>query len=202
MKREMQILNRGLKSGKVLSLALLLAGWVTVVARTVVFPQGREASEYQIKAAFLYNFAKFVEWPSEAPRGMDDPITICIVGEDPFGSLLDESIRNKAISGHQLVVRRLKPGQDIKGCQIAFISSSEKKHLRAILESLKGAAVLTVGDSEGFAQVGGVINFTLEETRVHFEVNLGAAQRAGLRISSKLLSLAKIVRDQDHGGKS
>ncbi len=177
-----------------LSLYMILAGLLSVEL------QGQTANEYQVKAAFLYNFAKFVEWPPEATRDMDDQMTICIIGEDPFGSILDESIKGKTIGTHKMVIRRLKSGRDIKGCQIAFISSSEKNHLRPILKSLNGAAVLTVGDTEDFAQVGGVINLTLEETTIHFEVNLDAAERAGLKISSKLLSLAKIIHDSGHGG--
>ncbi len=161
-----------------------------------------EVSEYQIKAAFLYNFARFVEWPPEKSGEAGDPLAICIVGENPFGNTLDELIKNKAISGRQLVVRRLKVGQSARDCQVAFISSSEKKHMQSFLESLEGASVLTVGDVEGFAAMGGVINFTMEESRVRFEVNLDAAERAGLKISSKLLSLAKIVREQDHGKRT
>jgi hypothetical protein len=167
-----------------------------------VCAQSREASEYEIKAAFLYNFAKFVEWPPEASPGANDPLAICIVGEDPFGDILDELIKGKTISGRALVVRRLKPAGDLKGCQVAFISSSEREHLRSVLESLKGGGVLTVGDTEGFAAIGGVINFTMQDNKVHFDVNVDAAERARLKISSKLLSVARIVKDQSHRGKS
>ncbi len=166
------------------------------------YAQTREASEYQIKAAFLYNFAKFVEWPPETSGGADDPMAICIVGKDPFGNILDELIKNKDISRRRLVVRRMNQGQSARDCQVAFISSSEKPHMRAILEGLKGESVLTVGDMEGFAVLGGMINFTMEQSRVRFEINVEAAERAGLKISSKLLNLAKIVRDHSTNGGS
>ncbi len=155
----------------------------------------RSASEYELKAAFLYNFAKFVEWPPAVSEGQGDPMVICVVGEDPFGTILDETIKNKTVNGHTIVVRRLKSGHNVKGCHIVFIGSSQKVHLRSILDSLKGTSILTVGDAEGFAELGGVINFTLVEDHIHFEVNVDAAARAHLKISSKLLILAKIVRD-------
>ena len=193
----MNILGRGLKIGRVFSFVLLLAAWGAVGAGTNAFPQGSEASEYQVKAAFLYNFAKFVEWPPDVPSRKDDPIRICIVGENPFGNYLNESTEEKTINGRKLVIWELKSVQDAKGCQIVFIGASEKYHLRASLESMKGAPVLTVGDTEGFAQAGGMINFTLEENMVRFEVNVDAAERARLKISSKLLSLAKVVKSHD-----
>jgi hypothetical protein len=184
---------------RVFSLALAIALGVGGASRGVA--QGRAASEYQVKAAFLYNFVKFVEWPSEARQGVDDPITICVFGEDPFGSLLDDAITNKTVNGHKLAARRVKAGQNARDCQVVFISASEKSRVPSILESLKGASVLTVGDTPGFAELGGVINFTMEESRVRFEVNVDAAERAGLKISSKLLNLATIVKTQAHGRK-
>jgi len=164
--------------------------------------RGQSASEYHVKALFLYNFAKFVDWPADASGGPQDGIALCVVGDDPFGSVLDETLKGKTINGQEMVVKRFRRAQDARACQIVFIASSEKNHLRLILESLKGARVLTVGETEGFAQFGGVINFTLEENRVRFEVNVDAADRAGLKISSKLLSLARIVKDGGHGGRS
>lgn len=199
---EMRILGCRLRIAKVLGSALGIALWVGASSTTGALAQSREASEYQVKAAFLYNFAKFVEWPSDAARDSSDPITICIIGQDPFGTVLDEAVQGKTISGHKLVVRRSKPGQSWKGCQIAFISSSEGKDLPSVLERSKRSGVLTVGETEGFAQRGGMINFVIEQEKVHFEVNVEAAERAGLKISSKLLSLAKIVREQDPGKKT
>jgi len=145
-------------------------------------------SEYEVKAAFLYNFAKFVEWPDPA----SGPIRLCVVGDDPFGNNLEETVRGKTISGQPIEIKRLNRGDNPRSCQIAFISASERP-LRAVLDLLQGASTLTVGESPNFAKDGGMINFVLEDKRVHFEINPAAAQREGLRISSKLLNLARIV---------
>ena len=172
-----------------LSLVSLAVWSPKVCAQTV--------NEYQVKAVFLYNFARFVEWPADPPTV---PIVIGILGEDPFGNALEETVRGKTINGHELAVKHLKSGQEARGCQIVFVASSERRRLRPLLASLGGAGVLTVGETEGFAESGGIISFTLEDDRVRFEINVDAAQRAGLKISSKLLSLAKVVRDPGQGG--
>ena len=150
-----------------------------------------QSNEYQVKAAFLYNFARFVDWPGDAFGGSNAPLIIGVVGDDPFGGALDQAINGKNINGHPLVVRRLKWGQDLRSCQILFISSSERKHLPKIIQSLRGSNVLTVGDMGQFNQQGGIINFILEASKVKFEINSRAADQAHLRISSKLLALAK-----------
>jgi hypothetical protein len=193
----MQILSWRWQIDKILVSTLMLAAGVARCSVTSVFAQSGEASEYQIKAAFLYNFAKFVEWPPENAGGAGDPLTICIVGEDPFGNILDDVTKGKTINGRRVLVSRLKPGQGLKGCQIAFISSGERSQWKSIFPNANRAGVLTVGETEGFAAEGGVIDFIREENKVHFEVNVDAAQRAKLKISSKLLSLAKIVKEQD-----
>src|ERR1700693_2078616 len=166
----MPILGRQLRIGKFLGLALVFAAWIAASGVTSVFPQTEQASEYQVKAALLYNFTKFVEWPPAVSLGENDPMEICVVGEDPFGNILDQSFEGKTVSGHTLMIRRLKPAQDMKGCQLAFISSSEKNHLPSVLESLERGGVLTVGETEGFAALGGVINFTMENDKVRFEI--------------------------------
>jgi len=153
--------------------------------------QARASNEYQVKAAFLYNFVKFVDWPAEAFSDASSPLVIGIIGEDPFGGALDQAINGKSIGGRPLVVRRLKWGQDLHSCHILYISPSERKRVPQIIQSLKGASVLTVGDMEQFNQQGGIINFILEANRVRFEINSRAADQARLRISSKLLALAK-----------
>ena len=153
--------------------------------------QAQSSNEYQVKAAFLYNFAKFVDWPSDAFGGSNAPLIIGVVGDDPFGAALDQAINGKSIGGHSLVVRRLRWGQDLRSCQILYISSSERKHLPQIIQSLRGASVLTVGDMGQFNQQGGIINFILETSKVRFEINSRGANQAGLKISSKLLALAK-----------
>ena len=158
-----------------------------------------QAGEYQVKAAFLFNFAKFVEWPGPDPA--NDPINLCVVGDDPFGSLLDQMVKGKLANGRAMEIRRISPGVKFERCQIAFIAASERKRLPALLESLGHAGVLTVGETDDFARGGGIISFFLDNNHVRLEVNVDAADRAGLKISSKLLSLAKIVRDPS-GGKT
>lgn len=156
---------------------------------------GREQSEYDVKAAFLYNFTKFVDWPQQ-PGSRQEPMCICIVGADPFGSSVDRIVEGKSVNGRPLVVRRLNRFEDAKACAIAFISTSEKARVRSILDTLKGSTVLTVGDTPQFAELGGVINFVLEDNLIHFEINVDAARVQGLTISSRLLGLARIVRSK------
>lgn len=156
-------------------------------------------SEHLIKAAFLYNFAKFVEWPAKAFPSAKTPLTICILGEDPFGSDLDETIDGETVNERKLVAKRVKRVQDGEPCHVLFISSSEKERLPEVLGAVKRSSMLTVGETERFAKLGGIINFTLEENKVRFEINVDAADRAGLKISSKLLKLARVIRDE---GKS
>lgn len=151
------------------------------------------ATEYEIKAAFLYNFARFVEWPQQSFTSAAAPFQICVLGQDPFGQSLRQIARDKQVNGHPFEIKNVTDTGEARACQILFISLSEKKRLREILLGLRGASVLTVGESKDFAEQGGMINFVLESERVHFEVNLRAAEQAGLKISSKLLSLARNV---------
>jgi uncharacterized protein DUF4154 len=155
-----------------------------------------DSSEYLIKAGFIYNFAKFVEWPSTSFPQSDAPIVIGILGTDPFGSVLDRIVADKKIGSRGFVVRRYKWSKDLKDlreCQILFVSSSEKAHTDEILEFVKWLPILTIGETPGFAERGGVIRFTVEDNRVRFEVSVDAAHNANLNISSRLLTLAKII---------
>jgi hypothetical protein len=154
--------------------------------------------EYPVKLAFLFNFSKFVEWPSGSFRSPAAPLAICIVGHDPFTQDIELDLRTRMVGVHPVEVLTLKPSDTLNGCHIVFIPATEKDQAGKIVGSLKGASTLTVGETEGFAVSGGIINLTVEGNRVHFEVNPLAAQRAGLKISSKLLSLAKIVADSSH----
>jgi YfiR/HmsC-like len=155
-----------------------------------------DSSEYLIKAGFIYNFAKFVEWPSASFSQPESPIVIGVLGTDPFGSVLDRIVADKKIGSRGFVVRRYKWSKDLKDlrdCQILFISASEKAHTDEIVEFVKWLPILTIGETPGFAERGGVIRFTLEDNRVRFEVNVDAARKANLNISSRLLTLAKII---------
>lgn len=151
------------------------------------------AGEYQIKAAYLHHFAQFVEWPqSTLPAGA--PIVIGLIGEDPFGRAIDEVIAGKRANGHPLIVRRLRWNDPLSSCHVLFVSSSELEHLGAILAATRGFSVLTVSDVDGFAIHGGMIELTTVRNRIDFDINTGAAAEAHLRISSKLLKIARAIR--------
>ena len=147
--------------------------------------------EYELKAAFLYNFVKFVEWPPEAFAGARSPLTICVYGEDPFGASLDGVVRGESLGERSLLVQRPETLEELRDCHVLFVSHSERQRMPEILARVEGAPVLTVGDTDGFLRAGGMINFVLEENKVRFLINQAAAERSGLRISSKLLRLAK-----------
>ncbi|HLK66601.1 MAG TPA: YfiR family protein [Bryobacteraceae bacterium] len=151
------------------------------------------ATEYEVKAAFLYKFASFVEWPADRANA---PLCIAILGRDPFGPTLDEVVRGKSINGRSFEIRRMKSGQDTAWCHIVFISDSEKNHLRLVIGRFQGTSILTVSDIPGFCREGGVIEFELRDQTVHFDINLDASERARLKISSKLLGVARIVRER------
>lgn len=163
--------------------------------------QSETPSEYQVKAAFLYSFARFVEWPADAFVHPQATIVLGIVGEDPFGFALDGMVFGKTVNGRGFMVKRLKIGPELRGCHILFISSSEKKNLAHIFESLKGSSVLTVGETDRFVQSGGAIQLLLQDNKVRFEINVGAAALARLKVSSKLLALARSVVGEHAGGK-
>jgi hypothetical protein len=149
--------------------------------------------EYEVKAAFLYNFMQFVEWPETAFAAAEAPVCIGVLGDDPFGSALEEIVRGETVGDRPLVVHRSREVTDLIECQVVFISKSEEGRMPALLDALEPRPVLTVGEVAGFARSGGIINFYLEESRVRFEINAKVAQRQGLRMSSQLLNLGRIV---------
>jgi hypothetical protein len=150
--------------------------------------------EYQVKAAFLYNFTQFTDWAASAFPATNSPIIIGITGEDPFGSTIDEAVRGEVVRGRTLIVKRLRADEDLRSCHVVFISRSEKEKVPRILDQLKGSPTLTVSDLSGFAQQGGMINLLLVNKAVKLEINQAVAEAAGLQISAKLLKLARIVR--------
>src|SRR4030067_1750304 len=170
---------------KVFSLLIAVMLCVVLCAQSNIFAQDQKPSEYQVKAAFLYNFTKFVEWPTTDTK---EVIILGVFGEDPFSAALNE-IEGKIIKGKKLVVNRVKSVKNLTGCHILFISKSEKNNLDQILLTLKGSHNLTVGDTDGFTQKVLIINFYIEQDKVRFEINVKAAKRAGLGISSNLLKL-------------
>lgn len=155
-----------------------------------LWPQS--SAEYEVKAAFLYKFASFVEWPDVPGHA---PLGICVVGRDPFGSELERVVEGKTIGGREFVILRLRTWRRGARCNILFVGASEKDRLHSLLGSLRQDNILTVGDVPGFCESGGAINLIVVESKVKLEINVDATTRSGLRLSSKLLSLARIVRD-------
>lgn len=162
--------------------------------------QAEVPSEYQVKAAFIYNFAKFVEWPAESFADTSTPMRICVLGENPFGQELMRTVNGKKINGRDLLVSNFVELHLVKGCHVLFLGSSERGRIPQVLQNLRGASTLTVGETSDFAHGGGMIRFVLEGGKVRFEVNLAASEQAHLKISSKLLSLARAVLSYP-GGK-
>lgn len=169
------------------------AGLLLLADGPRVLAQSKGASEYQVKAAFLYHFAQFVEWPPGAFREAGAPLTYCLLGDDSFGGAFELALGGKSVGTHPVRVRHLGQVKDVSGCHVLFVSASEKKNIAAVLEGAKGNPVLTVGDSEHFVEEGGMIGLFLEDNKVRFEINAGAAQQAGLKISARLLALASKV---------
>jgi hypothetical protein len=165
-------------------------GWLSPVFR--LNAQQSKPEEYQVKAVYLYNFGRFVEWPAMAVP--NESFTICVLGQDPFGGALDATVAGEVIDKRKLVAKRIASIRDAVNCQILFISSSEEAHLKSILASLGTSEVLTVSDLPNFTISGGMIQFVLKDNKVRFEVNLSAAEKSGLTFSSQLLKVATDVR--------
>jgi hypothetical protein len=146
--------------------------------------------EYQTKAAFLFNFAKFVDWPPYKFTQPDSPLIIGVVGSDPFGGLLEEQVQDQRINDRTVIVCHVESIQELRKCHIIFVCRSEAERLAPILASVRGDNVLTVGETDKFITRGGMINFVMVGNTVHFQINDSAAKHAGLKISSKLSSLA------------
>lgn len=172
---------------------------VLLTACSEAFAQNDEKMEYPVKLAFLYNFTKFVEWPADSYRDASAALRICVMGNDPFADDLKEELETRTVGGRRVEIRRLKSRDTLKACQLVFVPATEKKRAVEIVAALNGSSALIVGESAGFIRQGGMINFTVEDNKVHFEVNVDAAERAGLKISSKLLTLARPVKDPRSG---
>jgi hypothetical protein len=154
--------------------------------------QSPKPTDYDVKAAYLYNFGRFVEWPAKAAP--DGSFTVCVLGQDPFGPTLDATLSGETIGGKSVVAKRISGPEESGSCQILFLSLTEGSHLNKIISTVNKEPVLTVSDMPQFAQRGGMIQFVLEGKKVRFEVNLTATQHAGLTLSSELLKVATTVR--------
>jgi hypothetical protein len=192
----MEILNR-LRSARrarcaSITLLVLILGWQgTAGAAEAQTP----FLEMRVEAAFLYSFARFVEWPDDYSASASTPVTFCVLGLAPLHDALEQSLAGKAINGRPVLARRINRPEDALQCQIAFIGWDERKRLPAVLEALNGAPVLTVSDFEQFASHGGMIQLIREGNKFRFAVNTDAVTRHGLRVSSKLLQLAEVVHE-------
>jgi len=162
--------------------------------------QKSKPKEYEVKATYLYNFARFVEWPATPAAAKSDAFAICVLGQDPFGPALDSVVAGETIDGKAVLARRVMKPQDAVSCRVLYISSSEDGRLKEIMAALNKVGVLTVSDIPQFSQRGGMIQFVEESNKIRFEVNLASAEDAGLTLSSELLKVAVIVRKNPQPG--
>jgi hypothetical protein len=176
-----------------------LLGLVLLTALTS-HAQLPKANAGQVQAAYLYNFGKFVKWPTVAPANQSGSFTICVLAEDPFGATLQSTLAGESVGGKPVAVRRLAKTQDAAVCHILFIGSAEGRDLKEILAALDEAAVLTVSDMPDFSKRGGMIQFVLEGDRIRFEINLEGAERSHLVFPSELLKVAAAVKKPARSG--
>ena len=180
-------------------LLAVAVAWV-LVAVPCLRAQSSKPTDYDVKAAYLYNFGHFVEWPANVASAQNDSFTVCVLGQDPFGQVLDGALAGETIAGKRVAAKRISNLQESANCQILFLTSGEEARLNTIIKALNKQAVLTVSDMPQFSQRGGMIQFVLEGKRVRFEVNLAAVQHAGLTLSSELLKVATTVRRNSSSG--
>ena len=178
----------------------VLVTWLMLAACMASAGGSKSVGEYQVKAVFLYNFTKFVSWPANAPT--NTPFVIGIVGEDPFGTVLDEAVRQELMHNRPILIQRLRDDESATNCQMLFISRSEKDRINDVLERVRGRAILTVADAPQAAEQGVMINLLVVQGSVKMEINQNAVEAAGLQVSAKVLSLARIVNTETDGTPS
>jgi len=161
--------------------------------RCAAYAQTGGLSEDQIKAGFLLNFLRFVQWPDASYVTRSAPISVCIVGHNSMSAVLSEAVSGKEVDGHAIRVKLTKASDDLRTCHLVFVGSADERHTSQILDSLKGNSILTVGEYSSFAKSGGMLNFYTEENKVKLEMNLDAATRANLRISAKLIAVSHLI---------
>lgn len=187
-------------NGGIVLRLICLAFTCVSVSSVAVHAKQPKPNEYQVKAAYLYDFSRFIEWPVRPAAESSGPFAICVLGKDPFGPILDTTVSGQGGGPQSLVARRLTKPEDALGCRILFVGASEDSHLKEILSVLGKASVLTVSDIPRFSERGGMIEFVLKGDRVRFEVNLTNAVNAGLAVSSDLLKVALAVRKNPPSG--
>ncbi len=171
----------------------LLMWWMVLSLPLGALAQTIASREYNIKAVFLYNFTRFAEWPDNAFKNASDDFIIGIVGDDPFGGLLDQTVSGEKVNGHRILIQRYASNDDIQACHILFIAATQQENVIEIIKSLNGASTLTVSDLPAFAGEGGMIGFKLENNKIKLQINLAVVKSSQINISSKLLRLAEVV---------
>jgi hypothetical protein len=194
------VTRRGSNDRRVRWLGLLMA-WMIISGLPAVHLAAAALAEYEAKAGFLYHYGWFVTWPATTVQGRDYPFIIGVLGANPFGSVLDEVMRGKTIREHPVVIKYYRRIEDAVSSHILFISASEEPRLPFILQVLDGASVLTVSDLERFTERGGMIALRIMDKKVHFDINVEATERVGLKMSSQLLKLAKVIHGTLRGGE-
>ena len=198
LRQERTLLTRGRRAGQCLFALLLSVAWApTLDAQGMHYT----ASETNVKSAFLYKFTHFAEWPPEAMGRRGGPIAMCVMGRDELAEVLEHAVEGRKARDRPLVVRRVDDSDAAAGCHLLFIGWSDAKRIDRILGALASQPILTVGDVQGFARRGGMINLGLEGNRMRFEINRGAAERAGIHLSSQLLKLAHLVEEEGGRGE-
>jgi len=189
-----RISRRSPRASRVVLCALLVmaAGWI--VGTSVSIAEEPLPTEYQVKAAFLVNFPKYVDWPAEVFAETGSPIVIAVLGESKVIEEIQKVIAGRTVNGRQIVLKRLASGEEPGVCHVLFVSAAEQQHSPDLLAKLKDASILTVGESDDFLESGGIINLARRDQKIALEVNLAAADKARIKISSKLLSVASVVK--------
>ena len=182
------------------ALACFLGMLLLVFFPAASLPLAPNAPEYDVKAAMIYNFALFIDWPDQSFSSATEPISVCVLGEDPFGQSLETNFEGKTVRGRQLEIRRVQRLSELQTCHIAFISPSERKRIPEIISAVGNSSVLTIGDVKDFVESGGVIGFRTEDEKIRFDINIKAAQHANLKISYKLLNLATVYGQEGKAG--
>lgn len=173
----------------IIVILLILSQWA---------PAQNPSREYMLKAVFLYNFTQFVHWPGDAFPSQQSPLVIGILGENPFGDYLEQTVKDEKINEHDVIVKYCQDEEDAKDCHILFINLGDAKKYLPVIEALKGKNILTVSDAPNFSKQGGMISFLNKDNKIKLQVNLGASESAGLALSSKLLRIAEIVQPNEN----
>jgi hypothetical protein len=181
------------RRGNQLFLSLIAAAMGSVFFSSSLNAQPATASAHQVEAAYIYNFGKFVKWPANAAANQNNSFTICVLGDDPFDTILQSTLAGQSLNGRPVNVRSISKAQDASGCHILFINAALESHLRAILAALDQSAVLTVSDIPDFSKRGGMIEFVPQGDRIRFAINRGSAEDNGLILASDLLKVATTV---------